>query len=611
MIKMVNLKNNLYLVMLVVTSIVLYACLLEKGLFTVDERCYLYLTKAISERLSLDCSPYFSGFPTGSNMAIPLGFFIKGSGIYSLSSFGFPLLSSPFYKLFGFYGPQIFNILLMILTTVAIFLLSRKIWENSEIAYVSSIMYLFCTFSLFYAVSLWYHSLITFCFFISTVAVFYYPERKWIPIFLISSAACIWTAYYMFVPLAVLYLFLILKLKRKLEKGFMILFLFVILSISWAYNDYVYSAPFTGYLSGEMNAGHLKETNSFTDLFHKLMNNLIRMIYGFIAMFICRACVPENLSGWVWCQKSILESSPFLIAALPGFVYLYRKGVDVKLKFIILSNLVYVLMILYGKTNTFGSWELSMRYLLPVIPLLTISASGHISKFLDYRLLYPVLLAFTVSIYLSPTLSFNSWYYYLIHMSLSLVVVLLLIWMYQRVEGTLLDVKTKKVVTAVFLLSLILLSNFININDVKIGNEVRSKTISIAEEVESLISPGALILLPRKEFYDMTEVRDRFVLYYSDRTNVLFLRDYPGGDYAASINATLHMYPKHTTMYVVIVDQGDKEIMEKFEKEHITDLDAGPPGSGLYRLKPYISCRRQLTRASYPRNLMESSPRNI
>ncbi|MEA3254638.1 MAG: hypothetical protein U9Q22_02265 [Candidatus Altiarchaeota archaeon] len=482
---MFNPRNNLYIILLVITSIILYALLVEEGLFTVDERSFLYLCMALSDRLSIDCSPYFSGFHSGSTMGIPLGFFIKDSKVYSIYALGFPLLSIPFYKIFGFYGLQICNMLLTILTTVAVFFISKRIWGDKNTAYISSTLYLFCTYSLFYAVSLWYHSLITFSFLLSMASVLFFNDRRWIPVFIVSSAVCIWTAYYMFVPILFLFLFFIYGLEKRGSKVSLSFFLFVILSISWAYNNYVYSASFTGYLGPVINAGHLGETNSFIDLFNRLTSNLIRMLHGFIAMFICRGCVPENLNTWAWCQKSILESSPFLITALPGFIYLFRKGIDARLKFIISSNLAYTLMILYGKTNTFGSWELSMRYLLPVIPLLVIFSSGFISRFLDYRLLYPLLIVSTLFSYFSPTLFFGFWYHHLslllIPLSLGLAAFMSLIWMCQRVGGNFhLDVNTKKFVTATLILSLILLSNYININDVKIGNEVRlcSKLLS-------------------------------------------------------------------------------------------------------------------------------------
>ena len=480
---MFNLKNNSYIILLVITSIILYTSLMGGGLFTVDELGYLYTSMAISDRLSLDCSPYFSGFSSGSIMKVPrIIFFIKGSEVYTLYSFGFPLLSSPFYTLFGFYGLQIFNILLTISTTVAIFFVSKKIWENTYIAYISSTLYLFCTFSLFYAVSLWYHSLITLSFFISIASVLYLNDRRWIPVFSISSAVCIWTAYYMLVPISFLFLFFVYKLEKKWDKLFIILFFFVTLSLSWIYNSYLYSEPFMGCFGSDINAGHLKETNSFIDLFHRLMGNLIRVSYGFIAMFICRGCAPPELdTGWAWCQKSILESSPFLIAALPGFIYLYRKGIDGRLKFIMLSSLVYLLMILYGKSNTFGSWEFSMRYLLPVIPLLVIFSSGFVSKFLNYKFLYLVLVVSTVSSYFSPTFFFDSRYYNLMSFSPSLAAFLLSIWIFHRVPGRYrLGIKTERFVIAVLLISLIFISNFININDVKIGKEVRlcSKLLS-------------------------------------------------------------------------------------------------------------------------------------
>lgn len=477
-----NLRCNPYLILLVVTSVLLYASLMEDGIFTIDEVEYLYISKAISERFSLDCSPYFKEFTTtDSNITLPMGFFEKDGRIHAKPSFGFPLIASLFYGLFKASGLQLLNVSVTLLTTIAIFFFSKRLWRDKNTAYISSTLYLFCTFSVFYAVSLWYHSLITLSFFISMASVLYFNKRKWIPVFLISSAICIWTAYYMIAPIIVLLPFFILKLKKKGDKLSVTLLFFVILFISLVYNNYVYSEPFTGYLSYAINAGNPEGINSLVDTPHILLSNILRMFYGFIAMFICRWWAPENLSQWVWCQKSILESSPFLITAAPGIVYLYKKGIGSKLKFIILSNLAYILLILYGETNVFGAWELSMRHLLPVIPLMTIISSGFISKFLNYKFLYLVLAVSTVFSYFSPTFFFDSCYYTLMSFSPSLTVFLLSIWIFHRVHGRYrLGIKTERFVIAVLLISLIFLSNFININDVKIGNEVRlcSKLLS-------------------------------------------------------------------------------------------------------------------------------------
>ena len=47
--KISYLRRNPYLILLMVTSVILYASLIEEGLFTVDEREYLYISRAISD----------------------------------------------------------------------------------------------------------------------------------------------------------------------------------------------------------------------------------------------------------------------------------------------------------------------------------------------------------------------------------------------------------------------------------------------------------------------------------------------------------------------------------------------------------------------------------
>jgi len=584
---MFNLKNNFYLILLVVTSIILYASLIEEGLFTVDEREYLYLSRAISERFSLDCSPYFKEFATtGSNMALPLGFSGKDGKVYNgvTNRFGFPLLAAPFYKLFGICGLQVFNIMITLLTSVLIFFLSKKIYLNESIAYVAAVLYSFCTFSMFYAVSLWYHSAITFFFILSLTILMYYSEKRthFLGLFIISSLFCVWVAPYMFFPLFVLLLFFTLEMDNNYKKITLIsLFLFILFSPALFISSF-HHVPMN--LLSRVT-GWAPLSDSILVLFSLLLK-ISYMPFGFIAMFICRGCV-SGFDEWAWCQKSILESSPFLIAALPGFIYLYRMGIDSRLKFILSSNLIYILMVIYARTDTFGSWELSMRYLLPVIPLLTIVSSEFISRFLNYRYLFLILVVSTIFSYFSPTLFFNFWYYHLMSLSLYLAALLLLIWVYQRTEGKYkLGVKNEIFVIVTLLISLIFLSNFININDVKIGNEYRLRALIAPKEIETITEPESVVLLPRKSVYERIEIKERIVLYYSGRGYVLFNQDYPNGDPISSIKNTLSQYlERKKSVYVVIRDQGDWGIMKNFDMEYVASFDIPPPTNEIYILK--------------------------
>jgi hypothetical protein len=365
----------------------------------------------------------------------------------------------------------------------------------------------------------------------------------------------------MIVPLAVLFLFLVISMNRNIGRLFIIMYFLAILSISWAYNAHIYSDTITGYYGSVAVGG---------------ISNLLKYFYGIIAMFFCRGCVTPELSFWANCQKSVLESSPFLIAVIPGFIWLHKKkSFSRPMKYVIASNLLYAGMIVYGKTNTFGGWELSMRYLLPIIPLLTIVGSGFIGKFFEYRFLYSFLVVSSLfNYFLVPVMPFDHFYYWIISLSLLVSLLLLFIWIFQSIPGRRrVNGMLAKIAIPMLLLSLIYSSNLINLNDVKIGNMYRLGVVEAERAIGKMTPQGSVVLVPRKHVYERVEVEGREILYYTGDNRGIVFRNI----LASSIGL-------NKSVYLVVVDDSDHEVFKNNSLAYIGDigLNVPPLGNKLY-----------------------------
>ena len=264
-----------------------------------------------------------------------------------------------------------------------VYLISKRIWNSLYAAIVAAFLYGLASDSLFFAVSLWYHPLYVFCFLIASYSLLVFSENKQLYniLFCFASAVCITIKLYTALPLAVLALGLP-KVCRKTP-----LLVIVLLSVSnLAYNHYMApDQPLSN--KGIKIINPIEQNESIID---SVFRNVERFTKGFILSFINRRAFPEY--GFFYLlQKAVLTYMPYLIFSLAGFLALKKKGLPKPFPPLLLSIIIYSIIVVYTKTNSFGGWELSMRYLMPVTPILLVLAAGYIVELLDYRLIILVI----------------------------------------------------------------------------------------------------------------------------------------------------------------------------------------------------------------------------
>jgi 4-amino-4-deoxy-L-arabinose transferase-like glycosyltransferase len=288
-----------------------------------------------------------------------MGFSKKNGHIYAAVDIGFPLLSSPFYLALGPIGLQIFNSLITSLTVAIVYFGARKLFDETT-ARTAAPLYLFCTISIFYATSMWHHSLATMGFILAQVSFLYMrDDKRFSFLFALGCAIAVWSAYYMILPI------LVLLLAGKGKKHFILVPIF--LSLCWIYNAHVF-----GSFHGDFGI----QMHSFQP---KTIDNLI-------AMVIWREHVLDPWMRWK-IQKSLLESSPFLVLSILGLA-------TKRCWPLIASNVLYLIGVASHTPSDFGGWEFSMRYLLPIIPFGTILSSAFISGILREKTKYLPMLFF-------------------------------------------------------------------------------------------------------------------------------------------------------------------------------------------------------------------------
>lgn len=550
-----DVKTNLTI--LLIASLGFHLLLVGDGLFTVDEREYLYLTKALAEKRTLDVSSYIPGYASmGSELLLPFGFFKCNPGVCVEPSFGFPLIASLFYPFLKDYALVLVNIVFATLSVLLVYLISKKIWGSDEVALISAALFLFATDSMFYAVSLWYHTLIVTSFLLSSYAILSYSSerRRFLLLFVISSAFCIWIAYYMFVPLFVMYLYLLMKVTNRGRLA-LLLSLCCILLISFAYNYWVYSSPIFANFKPTAKLKGVADDFRITDTPSTIALNIERVSYGFVGMFISRFFTFQRYPTWSNFQRAVLEYCPYLILTIPGIIILMKhKTIDWGISIIIVSNLVYSFMILYGRTGDFGGWQLSMRNLTPVLPLLVVLSSGFIYRFLKLKHVATVVLLSLVISYLLPAMLFDATYYIASTLSVSLAfftVFLLLLYAlgvhhFENLVSSLITIT---------LIAMLLLAVVINTNDVKIGREFRSFTNKISEHILENTEDDSIILYPRSFPLDVAETPARIRVWYEPKV-FLNSKDYLNQTYVDEINDTIYPLIGKHKLYLVIPPEG-------------------------------------------------------
>jgi len=518
-----------YLLFLLAFSIIFYSFLITPGPFVEDDRTNLLLSKAIWERRSFNVAPYFESFSYfKSSLAVPNNFIVEGNEVKTGKYFLAPFLSYPFYYIFGLKGFQILNAIFTALTVVLVFLTCEKIWSDEHTAKLAAMLYLFCTFSVFYAVGAWYQPVFTFFYLLAQYAVI--SSRTYL--FFTASFLTLLTSYYMVVPLSVLFLFVLFKNKGR-PKAVAPLAILALL-------------PVIGYAI-YYNIG-LPEIN------------LERIGSNFIAMFFYRGFLGDE---WENTQKALFESSPFLILSFFGF-YELRKRNDEKLKILTLSNFAFIIMFSLSNGPSPG-WTYSMRYLLPVLPFLTVLSADYIAKFFNPKQVNYLGFSLILSSIVFYRYTLLSFYHPSYNLTLITGYVLMLLLF---ASGFFHYSKKSRINTLVSMLLMlsIFYSNYVNISDIKEGNWVRGFTSGIAAEIAENTPEDAVVILPRARGFETLIINERILFYYAIRDSVFFNRDFPDGDDITPLKSIVeHFLNEGKPTYIVVLDT-DKGIMNFAER---------------------------------------------
>jgi len=478
--------------------LVFFVSNLTYGLYTIDEREYLYLARSLAEKQSISSLEYFPGHVlTSSEAGLVACFSPYGSVVYPhmyRCKFGYSLVAFPFYKLFGFYGLPIVNIITTILAVCLIYLLGKKIWGNEDCALTSAILYGLASFSIFYATSLWYHSLLVASYLAAQASLLYYTkERRYLltSLFLISSSICVWTSYYMFLPIAVL--FLGFMAKTNLRGKITLLFIyFASTYLTW---------PSETMKNKSIAAvGSVASKGKSTGLPNLVASKIGLFALGFVSMLYSRLLVWDE---WVGVQKAVLETAPYLIAAVFGLMA-YKGRERRGLYILLLSNVALALLAIgyAGHRGDWGGWELNMRYLLPVVPTLAILSAKVVSDIIKPWHLFALLIASTIITSVAPVIGFTTTPYYLMRFAASAFVLLYLL-------AGLIGLRHR---LNILLILMVVLSNVVNVNDMHLGKEFRRDNIASAEEVAANTPEGSVVVISR--LYEMSMFEDRSILYY-------------------------------------------------------------------------------------------------
>lgn len=531
-------KETRICLLIFIGSFVFYLATLQDGIISTDENAYMHLSRSIAERFPgefLQQDEYFEGRTLTGNTgwAHPNGFFVKEGHIYAGVHLGFSLLSAPLYWLLGPVGLQVFNALVASLTLLAIYFGAKRLFDKNT-AYLAVILYMFATFSMFYATSMWHHTLAAFGFILAQ-ASFLYLDRgaRAMALFALGSAVAVWAAYYMIFPLSILFLLVL----RDRKSAPVVLPLAVLLSIAVAYNAQVFDS-FQG------------KTPPITGAVMQFLSDPGGVMNNLVAMVIYREHVMDPWGRWE-IQKSLLESSPFLVLSV--------LGLSVRRPWpLIASNVLFLTMVAGQVSPDFGGYAFNMRYLLPVIPFATIMSAAFIARLFDGQAtkFLVVLLSISTVAFYAGGLEMGT---KVLSLSFSALLMALALFYYRKESGA------ARILLTVLLVTAILHSNLVNITDVRTGNQQRAEQSHFKEALEGLTSEGDTLLLPRFSPYEITNIDGRTTIYYQHL-------NYPDEERKEQIDRILGMVP---AAYMVIWVE-DRDAMEVAEKYNATFQPLAP-----------------------------------
>ncbi len=476
---------------------IVHLLFLRGGVFTADEWAHYLLTKSISENFPyfLDLSTYLKHQP-GSNPYY--SYFYYNNEIHAGIPLGFPLFASTFYTLFGRFGINIFNLIANILISYIIFLIvSQKYGKNYGI--LAALLYVFITPSLFYVSSIWYHISTTLFFILSQYQFLKLKKRKGdVLLFSLFSSLTVLSSYYMIAPISLLYIYLLVRFPPKLKLLAFFSFALFLLP-TFAYNNANFGSPFLG----EYHIPEIVYSVVGGGESPSLTHELKRLLSSLTALLIY-IDISKHYNATF--QKSLLQSSPVLAFGL-FFPLLQRTS-----RFIMLftSNLLLIFMVAYADGD-FGGWQLSMRYLMPVFPFFIISLSGLLSWLkisFEIKLICIIFFMEALFLLLYP-IGISSEAYSHMKLLASFFAIALLLTGFTLI-------KLKKRVLKPIILTLIILSAFINLNEASYGSSYRSahslieKSLNLKEGEKVVFPEKVSIVLPENEvvFYNNTSLND-------------------------------------------------------------------------------------------------------
>ncbi len=504
-------SDSTILSILLVLSLVFPLLFFQEGFFSPDEREYTYLAQNLVAHQSLDVSHRFPAWEeTYSSLALPRGFLVSphdAAVVHAVCFFGYSLFAAPLVAVVGANGLILFNVLLTAVSVVLVYLVAQRVWSQQDVAFISALLYLLASPALFYATSYWYHPLINGSF-LACVYLFVIGSRPRDDfLFFIAAGVCLWTAYYMIVPLSVL----ALARAHRESSGYGrlgILFVFgALLLPTVIYNELVYDAMFTGYLGGLLPPSQDTVSRSVLGL---VWHGGTLVFFGVMGFFVCRICTALAYPDFSYLQKALLESSPHLIAAVPGYLLARERLAAPRWRAVLIAHLLYAAMVVWGKTNSFGGWTLTARYMLPVVPLLVVLAAGYLARVCQSRWIAFVIAASFIGSLLvalpdDPAIVWGTQS----GTSLVLLSFTLFFFLISRLHPN----------SNPFLLSLVFYlavgAGVMNsVFDARLGMAVRAHSGQLSSAVASVIPAGAAVFIPQTLYFDFADYSHHHVYWY-------------------------------------------------------------------------------------------------
>jgi len=341
--------------------------------------------------------------------------------LYGLYSPFHPFLAYPFYKVFGYKGLFLLNLLAHILTLYLLYRISALFHNDEKFTYLTVITYSIFTFALQYSIDLWPHSISIFLVLSSVYFLlrFYLKLNDYRILFLSGflSGMAIGVRYVNAIFSIVLFLFIVLKMQRKsliyFTLGFLIPISYLLLIHQYAFGN-IFETNYgniLSLLSSNMEYVYLPLLILMLIVvayFHKKygLNReyLIALLVLFFISVLTLQMIGINLIERIESsakilyyeivdmtplsdnvqfryKKSLLQSDPiFILAILSPF--LIRKKTQREMTHLFIS-IILIDIFFFSTRMHHGGGGYNMRYLLETVPFLTLLSSYTIYCFIS------------------------------------------------------------------------------------------------------------------------------------------------------------------------------------------------------------------------------------